>query len=102
MLAIKKACEEMRELLYEAKERAELGIENKYEYPTLASTYIDLANSCINNVEKLHSAVVDLIEREKSKGSVPNTMLELWNYEHKIYVEKYEKAKTKIALYSKM
>ena len=60
MLVIKKACDEMKELLYEAKERAELAIDCKSKYPML------------------------------------------WKYEHKVYVEKYEKAKLKIAMYSKM
>ena len=102
MLVIKKACDEMKELLYEAKERVELAIYCKSDYPMLASTYIELANSCLTNVDKLHSAVVDLIEKEKAKSDTPQAMLELWKYEHKVYVEKYEKAKLKIAMYSKM
>ena len=102
MLVILKSCEEMKELLYEAKERAELGIEYKTEYPSLASTYIDLANSNLMLVEKLHSAVVDIIEKIKGKNDVSQSMIELWKYEHKIYVDMYEKAKSKSAMYSKM
>ena len=50
MLVIKKACDEMKELLYEAKERAELAIDCKSDYPMLASTYIELANSALQTL----------------------------------------------------
>lgn len=44
----------------------------------------------------------NLNDEEKAKSDVSQAMLELWKYEHKLYVEKYEKAKLKIAMYSKM
>lgn len=102
MLVIKKSCDEMREMLYEAKERADMAIEYKAEYPLLASTLIDISNNILTNVDKLHSAIVSVIEKEKTKSEVPQEMLELWKYEHKIYIEKYEKVKMRIALYQKI
>lgn len=102
MLVINKAVEELKEILYEAKERACLACEYKEEFPTLASVYIDLANNAINQADKLHSAIVEVISKVKSSKDYSESMIEYWNFEHKIYIEKYEKAKLKIAMYSKL
>lgn len=103
MLIIKNACYELREILYEAKERVGLAMECKYECPNLSSVYIELVNNMLNQAEKLHNAIVEYIDKEKTKiKDIPESMNELWKFEHNIYLELYEKVKSKLSIYNKM
>ena len=102
MLVIMNGAEEIKELLYEAKQRACYGLELKKDYPQLASYYIELANNGLMQAEKLHNYLVDIIDKYKTTSTAPDSMKELWNHEHRNYVEMYEKVKIKIAMYNKM
>ena len=78
MRIIKKMANQMKEEIAGAKEYAKLATHYKTDQPTL----------------------VKLIEKQRSIEPPPPVMLELWEYEHKEYVEEYGIAKNMIALYS--
>lgn len=100
MRIIKKIAEQMKEEIASVKEYAKLATHYKTEQPTLAKVYYDAANDELKHADMLHAEVVKLIEKQKSIEPPPPVMLELWEYEHKEYVEEYGIAKNMIALYS--
>lgn len=100
MLVIKKVSEELREMLYEAKERANLSLEYKEEYPELASCLYSMSNDTLNQAEKLHEHLVKIIK--DIDVEVPESMKTLWDFEHKLFIENYEKVKLKLSMYNKM
>lgn len=100
MRIIKKMTEQMKEEIASAKEYAKLAIHYKTEQPTLAKVYYDSANDELTHADKLHAEVVKLIEKQRAIETPPPVMLELWDYEHKEYIEEYAIAKNMIALYS--
>lgn len=91
----------MKEEIAGAREYAKLATHYKLENPTLAKAYVDMAGDELKHAELLHIEVVKLIERQKAVEPPPPVMLELWEYEHKEYVEEYGIAKNMIALYAK-
>lgn len=102
MEVIKEACEEMKELLHEAKEHIRMAIYNKEDYPILATTYAEIANQELAQADRIHNAVIAIIEKYKtSEKDIPQTMLDLWKYEHKLYIDKVEKVRYKIQMYQK-
>lgn len=100
MRIIKKIAKQMKEEIASAKEYAKLAAHYKIEQPTLAKVYYDSANDELTHADKLHAEVVKLIEKQRAIEPPPSVMLELWEYEHKEYVEEYGIAKNMIALYS--
>lgn len=100
MRIIKKMTEQMKEEIASAKEYAKLAIHYKTEQPTLAKVYYDAANDELKHADWFHSEVVKLIEKQRAIEPPPPVMLELWEYEHKEYIEEYGIAKNMIALYS--
>lgn len=102
MLIILKTCEELCELCYESKERAMLAIECKQDCPSLASAYIDIANNGLSQADKLHSAIIQYIDKIKASKTLTEEMMDVWKYKHEKYIEMYECAKMKITMYNKM
>lgn len=100
MRIIKKMAQQMKEEIASAKEYAKLATHYKTEQPTLAKVYYDAANDELKHADWLHTEVVKLIEKQRAIEPPPPVMLELWEYEHKEYVEEYGIAKNMIALYS--
>ena len=100
MRIIKKMANQMKEEIAGAKEYAKLATHYKTEQPTLAKVYYDAANDELKHADWFHSEVVKLIEKQRAIEPPPPVMLELWEYEHKEYVEEYGIAKNMIALYS--
>lgn len=101
MRIIKKMAEQMKAEIADAKEYAKLATHYRQEHPTVAKNYYDMANDELRHADMLHMEVVKLIERQKAMEPPPLVMLELWEYEHKEYVEEYGIAKNMIALYTK-
>lgn len=100
MRIIKKMTQQMKEEIAGAKEYAKLAIHYKTEQPTLAKAYYDMSNDELKHADTLHTEVVKLIEKQRAIETPPSVMLELWDYEHKEYIEEYAIAKNMIALYS--
>ena len=100
MRIIKKMANQMKEEIAGAKEYAKLATHNKTDQPTLAKDYYDMENDELRHADMLHTEVVKLIENQRAIEPTPPVMLELWEYEHKEYVEEYGIAKNMIALYS--
>lgn len=101
MIIVMESCKEMLDFLSEAKEHAKSAMCLKEEYPTLASTYIELASQEIALAEKMHSSIVSTIEKLKNTKGLADDLIEFWKYQHNQFLDELEKIKFKIALYSK-
>lgn len=99
MLVIRDLSEHIREELEDVKKYAEAAMRARMDDPALASVYADLGQEEMKHAERLHKVAVDLIDREKAKGTeVPPVMRALWDYEHKVMVEEMAKAKHMLEL----
>lgn len=99
MLIIKELAEHIREELEDVKKYAEAAMRARMDDPPLASVYADLGQEEMKHAERLHKVAVDLIDREKTKGTeIPPVMRALWDYEHKVMVEEMAKAKHMLEL----
>ena len=90
----------MKEKSKTAKKYAKLATQYKTKQPTFAKADYDMVNDEVKNANMLHPEVVKLIEKQGPIETPPPVMLELWDYEHKEYIEEYAIAKNMIALYS--
>lgn len=100
MRIIKKMLGQIKDEMEIAREYAKCAVHYKQEYPTLAKVYYDMANDEMKHADMLHTEVVKLIEKQRAIETPPPVMLELWDYEHKEYIEEYAIAKNMIVLYS--
>jgi len=82
---------------------AELAIEHKAEYRSLAETFYSLSNDEMKHSMALHNEVVKLIEDyRREHGDPPENMMAVYDYLHKKSIEKAEKVKRYQQLYSQM
>lgn len=101
MRIIKKMAEQIKEEISGAKEYAKLAVHYKQEYPTISKIYYDMANDELKHADLLHMEIVKLIEKQRAIEPPPQIMLELWEYEHKEYIEAYSIVKNMFVLYTK-
>lgn len=101
MKIIKLLAEQMKEELAGAKEYAMLATEFKTENPTLAASYSKMAQDELAHANILHTEAVKAIEKQKTVAPPPAIMLELWNIEHRYYVEHAATTKAMLDLYAK-
>lgn len=87
----------MDDTLNEAHEYYSEYIIYKDEEPKLANLFIELAKDHLDIYLKLHNNVVSLINDYKQKnGDAPNTMKEMWKYQHTKLTNEYEELKYKL------
>lgn len=74
----------------------------KEEYPTIANMYYEMSLTEMTHVDKLHGAVVSLINEMKAKGTeIDPTMMAIYNYEHEKAVEEATEIKVMQEMYKK-
>lgn len=74
----------------------------KSEYPQIANMYYEMSITEMTHVDKLHNAVVTLINEMKMKGvEVDPKMLAIYEYMHEKSVEKATKIKVMQEAYKK-
>lgn len=97
MIKIKELIENIEEEIHGAKEYAEYANKYKDDDKELAEMYYSLATVELDHVDKLHKAVVRLIEKYRAtKGEPPTEMKAIWVWEHEKQIE--EVAEIKILL----
>lgn len=95
---IEKANDTLEEIEWYAKKAHHL----KSEHRALADSYIRIAEMHVEVYSMLHERMVDLINKEKEKGSmIPVAMQAIWDYEHEKLVKKFTEAKYCIEEYRK-
>lgn len=102
MKLVKKIVEQIDDELYGAKKYMKCANEYKQEYPSIANMYYEMSIVKMNNVDKLHNAVVSLINEMKSRGvEVDDKMMVIYNYEHERAIDKATKVKIMQEMYKK-
>lgn len=101
MKIIKQLSEYMKEELQDAKKYAKDAIHYKTENPSLAKTFYEISNQEINHADMLHTEVVKIIDKQRQIETPPAIMMELWEDEHKDYIEDVVHVKYMLSLYSK-
>lgn len=97
MKAIQTVIDHMHDTLEEAKEYYADYIMYKDHFPKVANTAIEMAQTHMNLYMKWHDVVVSLINDYKMKqGEIPAAMKELYDFEHKKLMEKYDHLNFKI------
>ena len=88
------------EEISDAKSYAKMALENRESYPDLAQTLYDLSQEEMNHVEKLHSAVAELINRYRAEhGDPPKEMMTLYDYLHRKHVAEAMSIRVKQGMY---
>ena len=97
MKAIQIIIDHMNDTLEEAYEYYKDYTIFKDDYPKMASTAVEMAQTHLNLYLKWHEVVVSMINDYKTKsGELPATMKSLYDYEHKKLVEEYDELSYKI------
>lgn len=77
-------------------------IKYKTEYPQIANMYYEMSLNEMTHIDKLHNAVVTLINDMKMKGiEIDEKMLAIYDYMHEKAIEKVTKIKLMQESYKK-
>lgn len=101
MRIIKDLVAEIDDELAGAREYAKNAVHNKTSNPTLAKAYYDMAVDELKHADMLHTEVVKMIDKQRSIAPPPQIMLDMWEDEHKDYVEDAAHIKYMLSLYAK-
>ena len=92
----------IREEVHDAEKYAKMANQIKDEDRQLGDVFISIAKSELEHMEKLHSAVIRIIQAYRSeKGAPPEQMMMVWNWEHEQIVEQVAGVKLLIDMYQK-
>ena len=73
---------------------AKKAIEWREEYPDVADTLYNLSVEEMKHITRLHTLVVDIIEKYREKeGEPPATMLAVYEYLHRKHIDKVAEIK---------
>ena len=79
-----------------------MAIKYKTEYPQIANMYYEMSLNEMTHIDKLHNAVVTLINDMKMKGiEIDEKMLAIYDYMHEKAIEKVTKIKLMQESYKK-
>ena len=100
MEIIRKLSDYIEEEITDAGKYAACAIEFKDERPELADLFFNLAEEELGHMERLHAAVVTIIdEYRRTKGNPPEAMQAVYDYVHKKEIERTAEVKAKLSLY---
>ena len=89
MKIIEKLCDYIDEEICDAEKYAKCAHTHKEDHPDLSKTFINLAESELDHMNKLHGEVRSLIsEYRRTYGEPPEPMLAVYNYLHEKSVDK--------------
>lgn len=101
MKIIYEMTEQIKDELKGAKEYAILATKYKTENPTLAQTYFKMAQDELNHATLLHGEAVKAIDKQRTVAEPPEVMKQLWDIEHKYYINHAATVKAMLDLYNK-
>lgn len=85
----------IEEEITDSEKYARRALENKTDYPDAAKLFYTLSLEEMEHANKLHGAVVDLIEKYKvSHGEPPREMMAIYEYLHKKQIDRVAEVKT--------
>ena len=89
MKIIQKLSDYIEDELCDAKKYATEAVKCKTEYPELSKLFYDLSGEEMGHMERLHKAVVGMIEKyRREHGEPPENMMAVYDYLHEKQIEK--------------
>lgn len=103
MVIIRNICHDIKEKIHDSDKDIRKAIELKHEYPDLANDYYEFSVERMQEALDLHSEVVKIIDDYRKREGEPNeTMMNLFDFEHKIIMEQSEDVKILQEHYKKL
>lgn len=83
---------------------AKMATQYKAENKELADMFLGMATAEMTHLKNMHLWVVKLIDKEKKEGKrdVPQGMLDVWAWEHKKMIERFNAAEVALQNYQKL
>ena len=102
MKMIKKIIDQIYDELEGAEEYIECAMKEKTEHTNIANMYYEMSLMEMSHVDKLHGAVVTLINESKAKGEEPPAhMMAIYEYEHEKIMEEATEIKVMQEMYKR-
>ena len=100
MVLIKKLSNMVEDEIADAEKYAKCALKYKTEKPDLARLFYQLSNEEMGHMNKLHDAVVSIIEDYRSKnGDPPEAMQAVYDYLHEKHIDEAKEVKTLQAMF---
>ena len=100
MKIIRCLSEKIEDELHDADEYIDLAMQWKTDEPQAAQVFAELSQEEMNHVEKLHSAVAELINKYRAEhGDPPKEMMTLYEYLHRKHIADATKVKVKQGIF---
>lgn len=100
MKLIEKMSDQIEEEICDARKYIECALKLKENYQQISKMYYDLANEEIKHAEKIHEAVMELIEDYKEQHDAPPShMMYVYQYLHDKHVDREQEVKILIGSY---
>ena len=102
MKMIKKIIDQIYDELEGSEEYIECAMKHKTDHPNIANMYYEMSLMEMSHVDKLHGAVVTLINESKAKGEEPPAhMMDIYEYEHEKIMEEATEIKVMQEMYKR-
>jgi 1,2-phenylacetyl-CoA epoxidase catalytic subunit len=90
----------IREEVHDAMKYIDQAIAVRGQFPAVGDLYYSLCKEELGHAHKLHDEAVKLIDRMRDSRQVPETMLDIWNFEHEMIMQDEADVKRKMELYA--
>ena len=100
MKLIQTLSDKISEEIDDANSYVEMAIEHREDYPDLARTLYTISTEEMDHMNRLHSAVAQIIEDyRRERGEPPAPMMAVYDYLHKKQIDKAAHVKTLQAMF---